>query len=291
GFQIGPRINASGRMDTPLTALRWLLASEERCDEFLEEIEELNTKRQEIVKSFGEKALEEANPENGILFYRDSNLEHGLIGLVAGKLTEAYNRPSIVLCEQHDTTIETKLLVASCRSPEWCHLVELLDDCKDFFVRYGGHRQAAGFTIEVSKYDDFQKAIQSIFIEKYGIHSSLPSKKIAIECELDIRDIHIGIFDIFQKFKPYGIANRKPIFLIKNLTLLDVRPLGESGQHMSFTCQELSGIRFLCWRVENRLKNELQKGNIISPIVEFGLNEWNGKKSLQCTVISILSPE
>ena len=63
GFQIGPRINASGRMDTPLTALRWLLASEERCDEFLEEIEELNTKRQEIVKSFGEKALEEANPE------------------------------------------------------------------------------------------------------------------------------------------------------------------------------------------------------------------------------------
>lgn len=70
-------------------------------------------------------------------------------------------------------------------------------------MRYGGHRQAAGFTIEVSKYDDFQKAIQSIFIEKYGIHSSLPSKKIAIECELDIRDIHIGIFDIFQKFKPY----------------------------------------------------------------------------------------
>ncbi len=66
-------------MDTPLTALRWLLASEDRCDEFLTEIEALNTKRQEVVKHFSEKALGQANPEDGILFYRDSELEHGLI--------------------------------------------------------------------------------------------------------------------------------------------------------------------------------------------------------------------
>ena len=89
-------------MDTPLTALRWLLASEDRCDEFLEEIEELNTKRQEVVKSFSEKALMEANGDDSILFFMEENLEHGLIGLVAGKLTEAYNRPSIVLCRQHE---------------------------------------------------------------------------------------------------------------------------------------------------------------------------------------------
>lgn len=98
GFQIGPRINASGRIDSPLTALRWLLASEDRCDEFLAEIEELNTIRQQTVKDFSKKALENANPDDGILFFVEENLEHGLIGLVAGKLTEAYNRPSIVLC-------------------------------------------------------------------------------------------------------------------------------------------------------------------------------------------------
>jgi single-stranded DNA-specific DHH superfamily exonuclease len=66
-------------MDTPLIALRWLLASEERCDEFLSEIESLNQTRQEVVKSFSEKALEKANPDDGILFFHDKNLEHGLI--------------------------------------------------------------------------------------------------------------------------------------------------------------------------------------------------------------------
>lgn len=60
-------------------------------------------------------------------------------------------------------------LVASCRSPEWCNLVELLDECKDFFVRYGGHRQAAGFTIEASKFTDFQKAINEAFVKRYNL--------------------------------------------------------------------------------------------------------------------------
>ena len=81
--------------------------------------------------------------------------------------------------------------------------MELLDECKEFFVRYGGHRQAAGFTIEVSKYDDFQKAIQSKFVEKYGIHSALPSKNITVECELKVDNLSLDTLKIFQKFKPF----------------------------------------------------------------------------------------
>lgn len=98
GFEIGPRINASGRIETPLTALRWLLASEEKCDEFLSEIEDLNEKRKEIVKLYTEKALSSIDTSLPILFFTDTGLEHGIIGLIAGKLTETYGKPSIVLC-------------------------------------------------------------------------------------------------------------------------------------------------------------------------------------------------
>lgn len=130
GFQIGPRINAAGRMDSPLKALQWLLSSEQKVDDWLEEVEALNLKRQEIVKEFSEDALLHVNDASPILFYSHKKLEHGIIGLIAGKLTEAYHRPAIVLCE-HDEN-----LVASCRSPDWCNLVELLEDSKQYFLRY-----------------------------------------------------------------------------------------------------------------------------------------------------------
>ncbi len=142
-------------MDSPLKALHWLLADESRVDDWLLEVENLNTKRQELVKKFSETALTETNTENGVIFYKHDELEHGIIGLIAGKLNEAYSRPVIVLCPHTDAPREKcalsgepdtnepyikippenteALLVASCRSPEWCNLVELLDACKEFF--------------------------------------------------------------------------------------------------------------------------------------------------------------
>ena len=135
-------------MDTPITALRWLLASENRCDEFLEEIEKLNTDRREVVENFTKTALENVDLQKPILFFLNKNLEHGLIGLVAGKLTESYNRVSIVLCEHHEADGSLSY-VASCRAPEWCNIMEILDDSKDFLIRYGGHKQAAGFQCQL----------------------------------------------------------------------------------------------------------------------------------------------
>jgi single-stranded-DNA-specific exonuclease len=156
GFQIGPRINAAGRMDTPLKALHWLLATEDRVDDWLLEVENLNIKRQEEVKKYTEDALMNVDASLPILFYTHDHIEHGLIGLVAGRLTEAYGKPAIVLCKQHESKSDeipkreyekelasisqsgnSSFLVASCRSPEWCNLIELLDICKPYFSRYG----------------------------------------------------------------------------------------------------------------------------------------------------------
>ena len=99
GFQIGPRINAAGRMDSPLKALHWLISSENQVDDWLLEVESLNAKRQEVVKKFSEEALLQADTKKPILFFFHEDLEHGIIGLIAGKLTEAYHRPAIALCE------------------------------------------------------------------------------------------------------------------------------------------------------------------------------------------------
>jgi single-stranded-DNA-specific exonuclease len=253
-------------MDTPLTALRWLLAGEDRCDEFLSEIEELNIKRQEKVKTFTEKALIEANPDDGILFFVEENIEHGLIGLVAGKLTEMYNRPSIVLCVHDDT------LVASCRSPEWCNLVELLDETKSFFIRYGGHRQAAGFSILASHFDEFRRAIESKFREKYDI-VNLPGKTLKVECILSPTDITLENARLIETFRPFGIGNPKPLFLIENVTLSAVKWIGSEGKHASFFTQEVPGVKCLLWNAL-AFQDELIQGNIMSLIGEVEKNTW-----------------
>ena len=280
GFQIGPRINASGRMDTPMTALRWLLASEERCDEFLSEIEELNIRRQEVVKSFTEKALESANSDDAILFFVDEKLEHGLIGLVAGKLTETYNRPAIVLCRHENE------MVASCRSPEWCNLIELLDMCKHYFLRYGGHRQAAGFSIAESDFESFKKSLEKIMHEKYD-KNSLPQKRLQVECRLALQDVNTSTLKILEKFRPFGIGNRKPLFLLENLSITDWQYLGKEQKHLSFSAKEIPGVKCIVWNIAHQISH-FAVGNVISIVTELDGNEWHGKVTPQCIVREII---
>ena len=112
GFHIGPRINAAGRMDTPYKALSLLLAGEDRVDELLSDIETLNAKRKSSCEHFLIHALGQVNQNDPILFYESDSIEHGIIGLISGRLTEAFGKPSIVLKREADK------LVASCRAPE-----------------------------------------------------------------------------------------------------------------------------------------------------------------------------
>ncbi len=306
GFQIGPRINAAGRMDSPLKALHWLLATEDRVDSWLEEVESLNAKRQEVVKSFTEDALMNVDTTSPILFYTHPDLEHGLIGLVAGRLTEAYGKPSIVLCMHHDSGGESKkreyekdlqeisetpkaLLVGSCRAPEWCHLVELLDDCKEYFVRYGGHRQAAGFTIEASRYEDFQRAIIAKLGTQYDL-SNLPQKTISVECTLDPQDISLSTLDEIDLFRPFGIGNQKPLFLLENMTIQEVKTLGKEKNHLSLILTEMPDIKCLLWNFESLFgETPLPSiGDILSPIVSLERNIWNGRESIQLMIKNII---
>ena len=275
GFQIWPRINAAGRMDSPLKALHWLLSSEDRVDDWLCEVEELNTKRQEIVKEFSEDALLHADPESPILFYFHEKLEHGIIGLSAWKLTEAYHRPAIVLCK-HESTY-----VASCRSPDWCHLVELLDASKEYFMRYWGHRQAAGFTIEIAKFWEFKEHILWKFHEKYGPIHSLPPKNLLVECELFPNEINFETFTMIESFRPFGIGNPKPKFYLEWLTITRIDTIGKEKNHLSLSFLELPGMKCLFWNFQDSLKTLPGIWDIVSPIMSLAKNTWNNMESLQ----------
>lgn len=354
GFQIGPRINAAGRMDTPLTALRWLLARDDKVDTFFDELEHLNEMRKWTTEKHLEKALANVDTSSPIIIYDADDLDHGIIGLVAGKLVEMYGKPAIVLKNGHthpltrrkwdevevdntpphlpyngEETNERKdastsesanqltstlppppykpynlinqltnlpthqptISIASCRSPEWCNMIELLESVKDLFIRFGWHRQAAGFTIEGSRIWELRSRLIEKMATLHDIHN-LPKKRIDVECVLD-PSMHLTLesVEIIDRFRPFGIGNRKPLFLLKDLTVKEVRKIGKDENHLSLTFSETGNIRTLAWNYADlspsptlQHSNIPTPGDIISIIVELDQNEWNKQKMPQLIV-------
>jgi single-stranded-DNA-specific exonuclease len=234
---------------------------------------------------------------------------------VAGRLTELYNRPSIVMKNGHDHPLTSRkgdtvsvdsdisnsplegcpkdgvivpkeLSIGSCRAPEWCNLIGLLDECKHFFVRYGGHRQAAGFTIETERIPEFREAMYRAIAQVHDT-SNLPKKILNVECILPVSQITVDTLNEIDRFRPYGIGNPKPLWLIENVTIASTKPLGQEEKHLSISISEKPELRLLLWNAADK-KPHLGVGNIVSLIVEIDRNEWKGKVSVQVVVRDIV---
>lgn len=266
-------------MDSPYKALSLLLAGEDKLDPILAELEDLNTKRKTTTEHFVKHALEVVDRDKGILFYDSTDIEHGIIGLIAGRLTEAFGKPSIALKREGDK------LVASCRSPEHISIVELLEECREYFVAFGGHRQAAGFTILAENFEAFKETIEQKLAEKHGTVATKP-KTLRIETNLTFAEINPDFFETLQVFKPFGIGNPKPLFLIRDFTPMGVEYLGKDGKHLKFL--EKSGKFSINAFGFGEFYDELQEHENLSLIVEISEEVWMGRKKTVLNVRDIV---
>jgi len=279
GFHIGPRINAAGRMDSPYKALSLLLAGEDKLDPILAELEDLNSKRKTTTEHFIKHAMEVVDRDKGILFYDSTDIEHGIIGLIAGRLTEAFGKPAIALKN------EGGKLVASCRSPEHISIVELLEECREYFVAFGGHRQAAGFTILAENFEAFKEAIERRLMEKHGAIST-KANTLRIETALSFPEITSDFFATLQVFKPYGIGNPKPLFLIRDFAPVGVDYLGKDGKHLKFL-EKTQKFNIHAFGF-GEFHEELQSKKHLSLVVEISEEVWMGRKKIVLNVRDIV---
>lgn len=274
-FLIWPRLNAAWRLDTPYKAVNLLLNNSESVDDVIEDIENINNKRKSLTKLFYEDALENIKTQNNIIFYHSEKIEHGIIGIVAGKLTEKFYKPSIVLKD------EWEKLVASCRSPDYFSIVEYLEKYKEYFLHFGGHKQAAGFSISKAKFNEFQSAFTQ---ELNSLDFSLQKKKIEIDKILSTDDFWFSLIAKINQFKPYGIWNTKPIFMFQNFEIEQVEYLWKTMEHI--TIKNKFGINILgfwfWWYYEDIKK--AKKIDIIFDIME---DAWMGKRQIKAKIIDI----
>lgn len=232
GFVLGPRINAAGRMSSPEIAFRLLVSESSREAMSLASIlEEENKTRQIEDRQVLKEAISDV--EKNFHFNRDriivvarKDWHLGVIGIVASKLVEKFNRPAWVLTIQPDGTVK-----GSGRSVKPFHLVKGLEACSDLLVQFGGHELAAGLSMIPEKIDEFRKRLNAYAVETF--QNGDFKKEIRFDCEIALNEIKTELLFEMMLLEPHGMGNPRPVFLTRQLSLKgQARPWGP--QNMKF---------------------------------------------------------
>lgn len=274
-FGMAPRINAAGRIYNPLDALRLLCTSDAKlATELATKIESHNKDRQE----YTDRALQLAAAEqvNHKVIVLTGDYHEGVIGLVAGKLTEMFHRPAIVMSNNGE------LLKGSARSIPGVNITSLLRSLKTPFLGLGGHDQAAGFSIAHDQLRSMKAEIEKLADQQ--IEDKLLVKHHSADLEIGLSATTLSLAKLMGELEPFGMGNPKPKFLLQNLSVLEDRQLGESGKHRKLTVEQ-NGLP-----AQAGVTRELMLFNtketyplhaIKAVICTLDINTWRDKQSLQ----------
>lgn len=277
GFVIAPRINAMGRLEHGLDALRLLCTkNKKQAEELASILQATNVTRQDLTKEMLDDAMlqvSEIITENLIIVHSEKYHE-GILGLIAGGLSEKYYKPSIAI------SLGADLAKASARSIQEVNITEILREIRDDLVSVGGHPMAAGFSFLPEKLETIKKRLFQLANEK--IKKSQLERGIEVECEIPVQLISVATIESLSEFAPYGMANVQPVFEIKNLKVLEIKKIGKEQEHIKLKVQEFDNSEataFDClgWRMSD-FYSDLKVNSKISLIGTLDINEWREKK-------------
>ena len=235
-YQISPRINSSGRMSNAGISLDLLTTeSYDEADKLAFELESLNNQRRILSTTSYDSALKQIERENvlpKVLFVTASIFTTGVTGLVAGKLVEDFNRPAIALAE----TAIPDLLVASARSVPAFNMISALDHCSHLLEKFGGHSQAAGFTVRRDNFAELDTRINELASNL--VCDDRYEKIVAVDAEVTLGEMDQRFIDWLKWLEPWGIGNLQPIFMSRQVEVVDFRYMGNENQHIKFTVKQ-----------------------------------------------------
>ena len=285
GFGIAPRINAVGRLDHSLDALRLLLTTNKaRAEQLAKTLSEINVQRQDMTYEMYGHALAQSDnwKQEHIIIVHSEKYHEGVVGLIAGRLMERFYKPVIAI------SVGDKIAKASARSVLGVNIVELIREVRDDLLDVGGHPMAAGFGMEANKLEKVIARLQKLAKEK--IDKKLLKPSIDVEAVIPFELINEKTINMVAEFAPFGQGNREPILGFKNVEVLQVFTMGADKQHLKVVGKETDGvtpINFLFWR-RGSLSEKIVIGEKIDVAGVLEINEWNGKKSVQVRVKDIL---
>ncbi len=285
GFQIGPRLNAAGRIDHANQAYELLKTDDvKEVQNLVDALNKTNESRQ----SLSEKVMGEAKAQIGeeigeekVLFALGEGWPVGIVGLVAGKIADKFWRPTFVMTERED------VIMGSGRSIPEFDIMEGLRAAKEFLSHYGGHAGACGFTLKNKKdFKKFKKALQKFAEKKLDGADLTPT--LEIDAEVHLEKINWELFGLLEKFAPFGRANERPRYLGRGMSVESLESVGTNGNHLRINLSQGNGLRkkFIGFCFGDWCQ-KLKIGDKIDVVFEVDVNEWNGNRELQMKIVDL----
>jgi single-stranded-DNA-specific exonuclease len=284
-FMLAPRVNAAGRMSTPDIAARLLLASDEAMGEEARalalELDSENVRRQEEEAAIvaAAKRVVQTDPDVGarsVLVVAGDGWHRGVIGIVASKLVETFCRPAIVL------SVDGDVAHGSCRSIPPFDILGALERCAPLMLRFGGHRQAAGLTIEASRIRALRAAVNDVADETLAPEDLTP--RLRIDGDLGFRGITGGVAAGVASMAPFGAGNPRPVFAARKVEIVD-GPRKLKDRHLTMALRQDGRIfRAVAWRAAERHDYLAERRGSLDVAFSLDQNQYNGETFVELTL-------
>ena len=281
-FNIGPRINASGRMKSGMISVKLMTENDTNAAyKTAQEIESINLLRRAKEKEVTEEAIKKTDPLKFTNVVYGSNWNKGVLGIVASRLVDKFYKPTIVL------NLEEKMYTGSARSIANFDIYDAIQSGKEYLDQYGGHKYAAGLSIKEENLKDFIDHFESYV--KNAMNNKMFTKTIGYDTEIDLSDINESNFKILSRMSPFGQSNYRPIFRTNNCCGTgNLRLIGKEKTHIKFEISdsEDNKIQALGFNMSEHYEqiNNKQHFDILYSISR---NTFNNSSSLELTIKAI----
>ena len=288
GFGLGPRMNAAGRLETAQHALDMLVARDGLAAlEASEKLEELNGKRRSIQDAIFEEACQQAEElaDDHVLVVSSSGWNHGVIGIVASKLVEKYKKPVFIIGERGEEA------TGSARSFGDFSAADAVRAADDIIIKGGGHRAAAGVTLETKRIGDFRRRVNEFYDSLQLTNQErylLPRADVEID---DFSEINEELVANLAKMEPFGNGNPEPVVKITTASVLSARRMGADGHHVKLALRDKNGkvLQMLAFNASEEFFRD--PGDEVAVWFQPTVNEWQGVRTVEGRLLHVSSAE
>lgn len=282
-FGIAPRINACGRMGKQEEALElFLIDNPEKAKTITKRLNEYNIQRQETEKQIFEQAISELEKENleekSSIVLAGENWHHGVIGIVASRITEKFFKPTILIC------IEDDIGKGSGRSVPGFDLHEALAQSSKYLEKYGGHEMAVGLSLKKENIQEFKNHFEE-YAKSKGVKDIVPI--INVDSEITKKDINKATVEQIKLLEPFGEQNKQPLLIYKNLKIASIRALSE-GKHLKLMLKDENEIINAIGFNLGELSEEYLIGDKVDVVGTLEINAYNGQEQIQINLKDIM---